>query len=181
MEILSKRNKELVFVYATETSESDAGNLFESMRTEKRIIKTAENPFNTDEFIRVLSERYLPVLMNYKNEKNNDLMCKYGIREDYPVITVRIANNYNIESVRNYVIFNRILRNCGIKNTLIIYIDVPNEEKTSALQTIESILNEERCDLMIGIGGGIYVFHEENLKKSDYECIALKSQVYESI
>ena len=108
-------------------------------------------------------------------------MSECGITGDYPVIAVRINNKNNIESVRNYIIFNKILRNCGIKNTLILYNNAPNDEKTSALQTIETILDEERCNLMFVIGGGIYIFAEENLKKTAYERIAEKSQVSEEI
>ena len=175
------KSKELLFVYATEASEEEAADLLEVMKTEKDDFKKAKNPFGTDSFIGALSEKYLPAMINRKQTEDLYLVEDTIVSGNYPVITVRINSRSNLESVRKYIVFNKVLRNCGVKNTLIICNNTPKEEKTSALQTIETFLNEERCNLMLGIGGGIYVFDEEKYDKKARDTLVKKSQVYEEL
>lgn len=179
--IQAGKSEEVIFVYATEVSENESSDLFEAMKTEKNVQKKAMNPFSADSFVQALSEKYLPVLMNYEAKEALRLTKETVITREYPLMTVRINSQKSLESARIFIVFNKLLRNCGIKNTLIICNNVPQDEKTSCLQTIETFLNEERCNLMTGIGGGIYVFNEENPKNMFYDYFSKKSQVSEEI
>ncbi len=175
------KSKEMIFIFATETSEGEATVLFESMKTENTIRKKAKNPFSSDSFIRALSEKYLTALIDF--DANDDIRLSEStvITGEYPVILIRINSIKSAESVRLFVVFNKILRNCGIKNTLVICNNASKAEKTSALQTIETVLNEERCNLMLGIGGGIYVFDDENSKNQIFEQLREISRISEDL
>lgn len=181
IEIPAGKTKEAIFVYATETSGDEATVLFESMKTESIVRKKAKNPFSADSFIKALSEKYLTNLIDYETKEDIKLSEDTVITGEYPVMMVRINNMKSSESLRFFVVFNKILRNCGIKNTLVICYNVSKDKKTSALQTIETVLNEERCNLMLGIGGGIYVFNEINLQKSVFEKLRKRSQMFEEL
>ncbi len=179
--IRAGKSKEMLFVYATEITKDDASDLFEAMKTEKSIRRKAKTPFSVDSFVRALSEKYLPVMIKYEAKEDLKITEDIIITGKYPIMAVRINSKKNLDSVRLFIVFNKILRNCGIKNTLIICCNVPDDEKTSCLQTIETFLDEERCNLMLGIGGGIYVFDEKNLKKTVCKQIFEKSHVSEEI
>ena len=175
------KSKEISFVYATESSEDDAADLFETMKTEKNIRKKARNPFSSDSYVWALSKKYLPVLIDYEAEEEIKLSKETVITGEYPITAVTVNSQNSLDTVRLFIVFNKILRNCGIKNTLIILNNVCKDAKTSALQTMETFLNEERCNLMLGIGGGVYIFDRKNLKNYDYEHILEKSQISEEL
>lgn len=165
-EIQSKEISENVFAFAADISEDEAMNSYEALRVRKKNYRKAENPFAHDLYICALSEKYLRDIISYDNcgVKSAELL---GITHDYPVILVKAENNDNLDLVKPFIVFNKILRNCGIKNTLVICNNAEKDAKTSVLQTIERFLCEEGCNLMLGIDGGVYVFDREFSKKSD--------------
>lgn len=177
VEILSGKKKTFTFAYSVDFTEEETVNVFESLKTQKTPLKKSLNPFYKEQFQKALSEKYLSDIIDYQSKESKILTDKSEITEEYPVILVKIKTEDDLESARQLVIFNKNLRNCGIKNTLIIYDLTENNKKTSALQTIETILHEVGCELMLGISGGVYVLNGKNHKNSDYERIKSKSAV----
>ena len=176
--VSSGEKKEYIFVFAIDETEDDALNSYEKMKMIKGEFKKAVNPFYKDEFLIALSEKYLFDIAKNKAEKNRSLYELFGITMDYPVVTVSINNTEYEKIIKPLIVFNKTMRNCGIKNTLAIHLNLPEKEKTYALETIEKILHEESCDLMLGIGGGVYVFDGNQHKNSDFEKLKSESSVF---
>ncbi len=168
-EIRAGESKEYIFAFALDTEKEDAMNSFESLKTIKKIHRKAADPFYNNAFLRALSEKYLKDVMNFKICDNEKVLKKFGITNEYPIILIRTDCKTQMNSIAEYIVFNKILRNCGIKNTLVIFNGESDDDKNSVLQTIETFLHEVGCDLMLGIGGGVYVLNEDLYKKSDYE------------
>ena len=145
-------------IFSIDVSEEDATNSFEYIKNRKSKYEKATNPFRRDEFQRAMADKFLGRIILSRNEA-----------DEYPVLLKEIDTKEQIEEVKPLVIFNKILRNCGIKNTLIICNNLPKDEKTSLLQTIETVMHEGSCELMLGIGGGTVIFDPENQKNSDFK------------
>ena len=158
-EVSAGEKTEIVFAIASEATSEEASDLFEKMKTNKIINSKASSPFSTDPYLRALSEKFLPKITEKAAESEMEMI--HEISRKYPLIFVRLASEENIESVRPYIVFNKILRNCGIKNTLIICNSIDRSEETVALQTIERFMSEEGCNLMIGISGGAFILSEK--------------------
>ncbi|MBR3817988.1 MAG: DUF3131 domain-containing protein [Clostridia bacterium] len=179
-EILPKGISENIFAFAADISEDEAINSYESLKVRKKNYQKAVNPFAYDSFICALSEKYLRDIINHKTKGVGS--CEmFGITHDYPVILVKHENHNNLDLLKPFIVFNKILRNCGIKNTLVICNYGTKDTKTSALQTIETFLSEEGCSLMLGIGGGVYVFDEKFLNKTNYRLLEERSAVKTSV
>lgn len=172
--------REMVFAFSADITQDDAENEFEALRKTDKI-KKALNPFYKNSFQRVLSEKYVSDIICQKNKASCDTLEKFGITKDNPIIMVEINCAEELEAVRPFIVFNKNLRNCGIKNTLVIYNKAPENEKKAVLQTIETFLNEERCIRMLGIGGGIYVLNGDNYEKTDYEELKAASAVNSAV
>ncbi len=169
VEVSAGEKKEFVFSFSVDTTEEEAVNSLESLKVQKSVHKKAANPFCKDTFQRALAEKYLSKIINYKEKSVTDLMRIFRITADYPVILVEVRKKEEHNPVKHFIVFNKNLRNCGIKNTLIILDNTPKKEKNALLQTIETFLHEEGCDLMLGIGGGVYVLDGEIYKNKDYD------------
>lgn len=155
------------FAFAADIAEDEALNSFESLRVRKKSCKKALNPFAYDSFISALSEKYLRDIISREAKCIGEYET-LGISHDYPVILVEYEDEEKLDLLKPFIAFNKILRNCGIKNTLVICNNGAKSIKNSALQTIETFLSEEGCSLMLGIGGGIYVFDKNFFEKTGY-------------
>lgn len=178
IEILAGEKKEAVFSFAADIAEDEAVNSFEALKVYKDEYKKAVNPFCKDPFQRALYYKYLSKIINNERKDCAELLQTFGISADYPVILAEISKTDELDLVKPFIVFNKNLRNCGIKNTLIIYNNASENEKNAALQTIEMFLHEESCDLMLGIGGGVYVLDGEIFEKSDYERLKKNCAVF---
>ncbi len=174
----SGEKKEFVFVFAVDETEDEALNSYEKMKIVKGGFRKAVNPFCKDAFINALSEKHLFEIMKNEKEVHSSLANIFGIKAEYPVITVSVSSSEYKKIIRPMIVFNKIMRNCGIKNTLVIYLNLSESEKNSALETIENIMHEESCDLMLGIGGGVYVFDSKLYKKTDFEKLKSESRFF---
>lgn len=178
VEIPSGKSKTIVFAFGADFTEDDSVNAFEYFKTQKGKYKKAKNPFCKDQFQKALSDKYLSDIINYQPDKTENFNGNSG---ENPVIFVEVKTADEAESLKQFVIFNKNLRNCGIKNTLIIYDVSPESEKNTVLETIERFLHEEGCDLMLEISGGVYVFNGKNRAKLKYENLKRKSAVVISV
>ena len=147
------------------------------LETQKRLTEKGKNPFGFDAYQKALSEKYLFNIINANNMLCEELSV-FEIMADYPIILYEVDGNDALDSVKPIIIFNKILRTCGIKNTLVLLNDAPESEKKAVLQTIETFLHEEGCNLMLGIGGGVYVFDRKLYASQDIEKLMKKSSVY---
>lgn len=169
IKVSAGETEEVIFAFAADTTEDEAVNSFEALKVLKNAHKKAGNPFCKDSFQQALSEKYLSDIIRKEHREDAELQRIFGITGDYPIILVEINKKEQLDTVRPFVVFNKILRNCGIKNTLVIYSCVTDTEKNAVLQTIEAFLKEEGCSLMLGIGGGVYILDGDLYKKTDYE------------
>lgn len=169
VEVPAGEKKEVIFAFAADITEDDAINTFESMKIKTGVHEKSVNPFSKDPFQMALFDKYFSKITDFKRKDLGELFKVFGIFSDYPVILAEINNEEDIDRIKPFIVFNKNLRNCGIKNTLIIYLNSSKVQKNAALQTIEMFLHEESCDLMLGIGGGVYVLDGNFYQKSDYE------------
>ncbi len=158
--IINENSEKSVAVFSVDITEEDAINSFEYVKNQKLKYEKAVNPFWKDEYQRALADKFIPEII------------KSGIESDkYPALLKEINTADQIEEVKPLIVFNKTLRNCGIKNTLIIYNNLPESQKSSLLQTIETVMHEESCELMLGIGGGTVVFDSEDNKNDKFQKI----------
>lgn len=169
--------KDFVFALSSDTTEEDAVNIFEMLETKKRLTEKGKNAFGFDAYQKALSEKYLFNIINANNMLCEELSV-FGIMADYPIILYEVDGNDALDSVKPIIIFNKTLRNCGIKNTLVLLNNAPESEKNAVLQAIETFLREEGCNLMLGIGGGVFVFEKKLYTNQDIEKLKKKSSVY---
>ncbi len=166
--ISAGEKKKFVFAFSFDTSEDDVINTTELIKNRKAVMKRALNPFYVNEYQRALSEKFLfDIIIGRKKEYS--MPSSFAIKSDYPIILSEINNNDSLESVKQLVIFNKVLRSSGINNTLVILNNMSDNEKNALLQTIQTFMHEEGCDLMLEIGGGVFVFNEKSFNKSDIE------------
>lgn len=159
-------NEEGDILLSADVNEEDASDSFEYVKNRKSKSERATNPFLNDEFQRALSEKFLSRIIGADKINIPD---EYKIPSEYPVILKEINTSDQIAEVASLIRFNKILRNCGIKNTLVICNNLPQNEKTSLLQTIETVMHEENCNLMLGIGGGTVIFEPQKQRNFDYD------------
>lgn len=178
IKVESGKKEKFVFVFAVADSEDEALNCYEKTKMLKSEFNRALNPFYKEPFVYALSEKYLLGMIKNEKKQLDSLAEIFGIKTDYPIISVRIDNCEYEKTLKSLIVLNKIMRNCGIKNTLAVYLGLSESEKTSALETIERIMHEESCDLMLGIGGGVYVFDGKLYKKSDFEKLKEKSEIF---
>lgn len=178
-EVSVGEKKTFVFATAAEATSEEASDLFEKMKTNQFINSKAMNPFSAEPYLRALSEKYLPKIAEKKAEPESEMI--HEISRKYPLIFVRLSCKENVESVRSYITFNKILRNCGIKNTLIICSCIDRAEEKTVLQTIERFMSEEGCHLMLGISGGAFILSEKSIDNSEYEKFKENSAVFVEI
>ena len=172
------KKEKFVFVFAVADSEDEALNSYERTKMLKSEFNRALNPFYKEPFVHALSEKYLFGMIKNEKKQLDSLAEIFGIKTDYPIISVKIDSCEYEKTLKSLIVLNKIMRNCGIKNTLAVYLSLSESEKTSALETIEMIMHEESCDLMLGIGGGVYVFDGNLYKKSDFEKLKVKSEIF---
>ncbi len=163
-------SKETIFAVSADTDVDDATNMFEVLKTGKNNNKKASNPFWRDEFQRALADKLLHKIIS-GNSKYDETLTKYGLSAEHPLLLKTIESIEQIGEIDPAIKFNKILRTCGIKNTLVIFNNLHGNEKNTVLQTIETVLHEESCELMLGIGGGVVVFEQENRQNCDSEKI----------
>ncbi len=168
--------REITFALAVGLTQDESENLLGILRTTDKN-KKAYNPFCKNLFQQVLSEKYLSDIICFTKKTDSELPQKFGITHGIPIILVEINSAEELEDVRPIITFNKILRSCGIKNTLVVYNMASENEKNTVLQTIETFLNEEGCILMLGIGGGVYVLDGKLYHKSDYRELQKNSAV----
>ena len=167
-------NTEGDILFSVDANEEDASDAFEYVKNKKSKSERATNPFRNDEFQCALSEKFLSRIITAEKKNIPD------VPSEYPVLLKKINAAEQIIEVAPLIRFNKILRNCGVKNTLVICNNLPRDEKTSLLQTIETVMHEESCILMLGIGGGTVIFDLQKQEKFDYDkfrekCIEIAS------
>ena len=162
--IINENGDKSVAVFSVDITEEDAINSFEYVKNQKCKYEKAVSPFWQDEFQRALSDKFIGKIIEGEGEPHK-----------YPTLLKEINTADQIEEVKPLIVFNKTLRNCGIKNTLIIYNNLSESKKSSLLQTIETVMHEESCELMLGIGGGTVILDSGNNKNDEFLKIKDKS------
>ncbi len=156
-----------------EESKEQALNTLLSVRAEKSVKKSGENPFYNDAVTNVLAVGILKSAVypgQYKTNGKTGEKCNFGkedlwsfgVSGDLPIILIKADNEESIADVIPYIRINKVLRNCGIKTDLVILFEREERYSLPISSAIKNALEKESCMLMLGVRGGIHIAEKES-------------------
>ncbi len=185
-----KPNKSVTFSLAIavdETSEAALNNYL-SVKSESGRGKKASSPTGKDQLDIAVAEKILPQILyrkvsaqELKNKKiipqKKDSLWSFGISGDLPIIMIKIESEEDARAAIPYIRASKNLRTCGIEADTVFVYDKSDGYFGEIRTTLRKLLSDEKCELMLGVKGGIFLVNLKNCSLEKAEYLELNSSV----
>lgn len=162
---------------AAAESKEQALDVFLTVRAGKSVKKKSENPFYAETTENCFASKTIPLTLYPSLSRGiikSGEKCIYsknglwglGISGENPIVAVELAEGENTDEIIPYIRLNKKLRNCGIKNDLVIVFNGEEKYLRPITNALKKVAEKEDCGLMIGVSGGVH-FIDKTLY--DYE------------
>lgn len=176
IEVPPKDDMSCEFIITAGENEKEAINSFARVKLRKTANELADNFFSDDTLELATASRLLPSLL-YPERLTGGIkigegqkgciedLWSFGVSGDLPIVLIRINDVHEISNMTEYIRVNKKLRMCGIGSDLVFLHRIKDDYNAVVTSEIRKLLLSEKCEMMIGIKGGIHLINSNNYSK----------------
>ncbi len=188
IEVDARQEKSFELIISAGECEKTALNSFLRVKNRKTEAELSQNFLCSDNLELATSQKLLPSLLFPKSAVNGTVCGKkigagiedlwsFGISGDLPIVLIKINDVREIINSAAYVRVNKKLRMCGIGSDLVFVHSIKDGYNDSVKQEIRKLISDEKCELMLGIKGGIHLVNLNNFSSKQAQTLELSASV----
>lgn len=188
IEVDAREEKSFELIISAAESEKGAINSFLRVKNCKKDAELSKNFFDSDSLELATAQKILPGLLFPKSLVKGERINKnigvgiedlwsFGISGDLPIVLIKINDIREISNAAAYVRVNKKLRMCGIGSDLVFVHGIKDGYNDSVKQEIRKLLSAEKCELMLGIKGGIHLINLSNFTPKQAHALDVSASV----